>query len=191
MNTPFAPSAGNPALRSPYLVPGLFSPEECGRIIASVGDAPLVRDPYSSQHPETVIGENGERRLLQKPEVAEWVLHRIMQAGFQVNQQHFRFVIEGMEVPHLITYRTGQESYWHMDITDDQTTNRKLTMLVFLSAPQSYTGGRFMVHPESLQIDQSQGNLLLFPAFLLHRVEPVLSGTRYSLATWGVGPAFR
>lgn len=191
MNSALPPSAGNPALRSPYLVPALFSAEECERIVASVQAESIVLDPYSSQHPEAVVGENGQRRLLQKPAVAEWVLHRIMQAAFQVNQQYFRFIIEGMEVPHVITYQPGQQSYWHMDITDDRTTNRKLSMLVFLSAPGSYTGGRFSVHPESLQIDQSQGNLLLFPAFLLHRVAPVLSGTRYSLATWGVGPAFR
>lgn len=181
----------NPGLRIPYLVPALFTPAECRQIRESVGQAPVVGDPYAAQHPEAVIGPTGLRRQLNQPEVAGWVLKRIMQAAYGINQSHFRFVIEGMEVPHVIEYQPGHQSFWHMDITDDQTTNRKLTMLVFLSDASEFTGGRFVAYPESLTFDQSQGNLLLFPAFLLHKVEPILTGTRFTLATWGIGPPFR
>lgn len=179
----------NPALRSPYLVPALFSAEECQKIVAAVVAETVVVDPYSVQYGEP--GSTGDRRLLRAPEVMEWVIKRLMQAAFPVNQAYFRFDITGIEVPHVISYAPGQQSHWHMDITDDQTTNRKLSMVVFLNQQPVFSGGRFSAYPESLEIDQAQGNLLLFPAFLLHRVAPILSGTRYSLATWGIGPPFR
>ena len=175
----------------PYLVPTLFTPVECRQIRESVNQTPVVEDPYAAQHPEKVVGRTGYRRQLKEPTLASWVLKRIMQATFGINQTHFRFQIEGMEVPHVIEYEPGHQSFWHMDITDDQTTNRKLTMLVFLSDSSEFTGGKFSVYPESLDIDQNQGNLLLFPAFLLHKVDPILTGTRFTLATWGIGPPFR
>ncbi|MEZ0369773.1 MAG: 2OG-Fe(II) oxygenase [Candidatus Sericytochromatia bacterium] len=181
----------NPGLRMPYLVPGLFTPVECQQLIAASKQAPVIVDPYLAQNPDQEPGNTGERHRLTDPNVAGWVLKRLMQTAFGVNQQHFRFDIQGMEVPHIIEYHAGQQSYWHMDIADELTTNRKLSMLVFLSDPSSYAGGNFSVYPESLQVDQSQGNVLLFPAFLLHKVAPIQSGLRYSLVTWGVGPPFK
>ena len=185
------PPALNPALRMPFLVPGLFTPAECGRLIAAYAQAEPIVDPYLAQNPEREPGNTGDRRRLLDPLLSKWVLGKLMQAVYGINQQHFRFEIQGMEVPHLIEYHPGQQSHWHMDIADDYTTNRKLTMLVFLSDPADFTGGRFSVWPESLAVEQAQGNLLVFPAFLLHRVETIHSGLRYSLVSWGVGPPFR
>jgi PKHD-type hydroxylase len=37
----------------------------------------------------------------------------------------------------------------------------------------------------------AQGAATVFPAFVLHRVTPVTSGTRYSLTVWCHGPKFR
>lgn len=181
----------NPYLRIPYLLPGLFTAAECAQIIESAVREPVIIDPYAQQRSAEELGATGDRRLLRDQGVASWVLQRLMQSAFGINQQHYRFEIQGMEVPHVIEYRPGQQSFWHMDITDDQTTNRKLSMLVFLSDPDQFKGGRFSVHPEKLAIDQAQGNVLLFPAYMLHKVEPVLEGVRWSMATWGVGPPFR
>jgi PKHD-type hydroxylase len=38
---------------------------------------------------------------------------------------------------------------------------------------------------------QDVGNVIVFPSFLLHGVEPVTSGKRRSLVAWMVGPWFR
>ena len=35
-----------------------------------------------------------------------------------------------------------------------------------------------------------EGSIIVFPAFMEHRVTPVTRGTRYSLVTWFVGPPF-
>lgn len=38
---------------------------------------------------------------------------------------------------------------------------------------------------------RAQGGVIVFPAFLLHRVTPVTAGVRHSLTLWAHGPAFR
>lgn len=184
-------AVGNPALRMPSLVPALFSPAECERIIASGLLYPLYEDTAMRGLPDHVPGAIGSRRLLTRENDYAWLLQRIIAATGPINANAYRFEIQGVEVPHVCEYREGQRSDWHMDIADDRTTNRKLTLLVFLSDPDRYAGGRFVLYPKSTHIDQAQGNLLIFPAYLMHKVEPVLAGLRYTLITWGFGPAFR
>lgn len=186
-----SPPPLNPALRQPFLVEKLFSAAECDTLIAAFAQGQPIEDPYLHLEPGRVAGATGKRRLLLDQGSSGWVLQRIMQAAFPINQQQYRFEIQGMEVPHLIEYQPGQQSYWHMDIADDHTSNRKLSLLVFLSDPASFEGGNFSVYPESLQIDQSRGNCLLFPAYLMHKVAPITAGLRYTLVTWGVGTPFR
>ena len=38
---------------------------------------------------------------------------------------------------------------------------------------------------------QDSGDVIIFPSFLTHGVEPVTSGIRRSIVTWLVGPFFK
>jgi PKHD-type hydroxylase len=38
---------------------------------------------------------------------------------------------------------------------------------------------------------RKKGSLILFPAYLGHRVSPLTSGVRYSVLTWMLGNAFK
>lgn len=173
---------------SPRLIPTVFTAAECQGLIDSFEHCPKL--PPLLKAYENGAG-TGERRPLMDQNLSSWVIQKLMQVAYPSNQEQYGFEIEGMEVPHLIRYHVGQESYRHMDITDENTAIRKLSMLIFLSDPTSYTGGVFSCYPDNLEIDASQGNVLLFPAFLLHQVSPVLSGLRYTLVTWGIGKPFR
>lgn len=185
------PNLTNPMLRHPVLLEAVFTPAECQAIIQTGLSYPALEDAYTRQHADYVPGTQGCRRLLHKAEDHGWILQRIMRSAFAVNQQHYRFQIQGMEVPHFCEYQVGQGFDWHMDLTNDQTTNRKLTMVLCLSDPTSFAGGQLHCHPQTARETQQQGNLLIFPAYLMHKVEPVTSGVRYSLITWGIGPPFQ
>jgi PKHD-type hydroxylase len=39
-------------------------------------------------------------------------------------------------------------------------------------------------------VPQEQGTVIFFPAYMLHKVEPVLQGMRHSLVMWAYGPSF-
>jgi PKHD-type hydroxylase len=44
---------------------------------------------------------------------------------------------------------------------------------------------------EKIYPPQKKGTVLVFPSFILHGVEDVEEGERYSVVTWMVGPWFK
>ncbi|MEN8894547.1 MAG: 2OG-Fe(II) oxygenase [Yoonia sp.] len=70
---------------------------------------------------------------------------------------------------------------------------RKLTLVLQLSTPQSYEGGDLQVMPSAnvLTANRDQGCVRIFPSFSLHQVTPVTNGIRHSLTVWTHGPSFR
>lgn len=82
---------------------------------------------------------------------------------------------------------TGEKDWWGKV--------RKLSLTINLSNPRSYEGGDFEIQRdddiEVVTEGRGQGNMILFPSFLPHRVTPVTRGTRYSLVIWLLGRPFR
>ena len=97
-------------------------------------------------------------------------------------------------------YRLGIDPYFYDVHTDDglisqRSAQRKLSMMVQLSEPDSYEGGDFELHggsaspaPEKLRL---QGTVLVFPSLLRHRVTPLTRGERCTLVAWYDGPCWR
>ena len=58
-----------------------------------------------------------------------------------------------------------------------------------------FTGGALEIYDpfkhENLSFDIQPGHVVIFPSWISHRVQPVTSGTRYSLVAWMNGPEFR
>ena len=80
-------------------------------------------------------------------------------------------------------------------MNDDPQYHRKLTAVIQLSDPSTYTGGEFELYdltqyPNAEEI-KSQGTTIFIPAFMPHAALPVTQGTRYSLACWFDGPKWR
>lgn len=61
-----------------------------------------------------------------------------------------------------------------------------LSATVFLSAPDEYDGGELVVEDSygSHQVKLEAGDMILYPATSLHRVEPVTRGTRFASFFW-------
>jgi len=68
---------------------------------------------------------------------------------------------------------------------------RKLTALAFLN--DDFEGGQFYINANGnlYYPPQQAGTVLVFPSFMVHGVEPVTKGIRYSVVTWMVGPYFK
>ena len=84
----------------------------------------------------------------------------------------------------------------HQDINwnNHQPFDRKLSMTIQLSDGADYDGGDFEFvdtpspHPNQFR---TKGSILVFPSYLVHKVSPVVRGTRYSLVCWISGPRWR
>ena len=96
--------------------------------------------------------------------------------------------------PQYLEYRPGWGHFdWHNDYSHGvDEAPRKLTIIIQLSDPGDYDGGRlemFGIDVETLPADQ--GTIVAFPSFLYHRVTPVTRGLRRALVAWIAGPRLR
>lgn len=169
--------------------PEVFSDDECGRIRA-LGSG---RMHYQSAQSHPVEGVRGARTLWIDPspetlfisERLAWVISRL--------KPHFGFEIHGFRDPFvLLQYSLGDGFEWHLDVSNRETSTRKLSISVQLSAPDDYEGGRFEFMPQGeIPFSRDRGSIIVFPSYLCHRVTRVTKGIRWSLVTWAHGPCFR
>jgi len=117
---------------------------------------------------------------------------RLAAAGLAANHHHWKFDITHANQAEFLIYPAGGRYRAHTDTFlahgDDC---RKLTVLAFLN--DDFKGGRFYIQNghEKYYPPQSKGTVLVFPSFLVHGVEDVEEGTRYSVVCWMVGKFFR
>jgi PKHD-type hydroxylase len=170
----------------------LFTPEECGTIIALYKDrmfeagkvlssgitAPLTRDNLIQFVPYDMTGE------------ASWIFERLWAAIAYFNQR-FKFDLRGgfHEGFQFAKYEVGHFYNWHADLGADKNALRKLSLIVQLSSPDTYTGGDVHFFPAGWVAPKVQGVALAFPAYIPHRVTPIRWGVRYSLVSWVAGVA--
>ena len=111
------------------------------------------------------------------------------------------------EMLQFTKYNVGQFYDWHPDQhhyvypEDDTNVNmrgkyRKLSTTLLLNDSNEFKGGELEFHfnmKETKIAEEltSKGTLVVFPAFVYHRVREVTEGTRYSLVSWSIGAPFR
>jgi len=66
---------------------------------------------------------------------------------------------------------------------------RKLSMTIVLN--EDYEGGEFEFFEDKNLIKEKMGTVIVFPSYMVHKVRPVTSGTRYSLVAWFCGQPFK
>lgn len=110
----------------------------------------------------------------------------------QALQGHEVFVAAALPrtVSQILVSRTGEGGGYgnHVDnaVMGQPPLRTDLAFTLFLSHPDDYDGGELVI--DEPQGEQSfklpAGNLVLYPATTLHRVNPVVRGTRHVAAGW-------
>ena len=128
---------------------------------------------------------------------AAWVFERLTGTVLAANRQHFQFDLTAFaERIQIAQYASDQAAHfdWHIDIgVGPFAEKRKLTLVAQLSDPANYSGGCLELNASG-QVSScanAQGDAILFPSFVPHRVTEISNGLRFSLTTWVHGPAFR
>jgi predicted 2-oxoglutarate/Fe(II)-dependent dioxygenase YbiX len=112
--------------------------------------------------------------------------------GLSANFHHWKFDITHANQAEFLIYPAGGRYTSHVDaLLAHGDDCRKLTVLAFLN--DDFKGGRFYLQDghERYYPPQSKGTVLVFPSFILHGVEDVEEGTRYSAVCWMVGKFFK
>jgi PKHD-type hydroxylase len=175
----------------------LYSVNECAELRSAIEQS--VRDHTVTA--KDAPAENATKTLkvdLFTQGTVKGLLKKFSQAIIHANNQNFKFNIFPVQNNDILNYNVynsedSAEYSWHMDGVKDQNFDIKLTALLNLSAVE-YTGGDFSFFyngPVDIPEFKSTGSILIFPAWVPHRVTPVLSGQRISLAQFISGPLLR
>lgn len=181
-----------------YMIkPQFLSPAECEWLIATVNQRYMGSEGQVGGR-----GPNGtvkvERRKATGTSVAKqddafnWVLNRTLAFVRRQNAMYWQYKIpsnyssELIEDMHFVMYDGSLKGFydWHSDTAvAGPRSLRKISAVAILSSRANYTGGEFMLKPEhkEIKVAPEQGSLILFPSFVLHKVDPVTSGLRHSL----------
>jgi PKHD-type hydroxylase len=129
------------------------------------------------------------------------IVDLLMSYADEANRDSFGFdIYRGLNDIQFTEYQgTNKGRYeWHHDVwwTNPKPHDRKLSIVIQLSPPESYVGGEFEfsiagADLTKMQDFKMQGSVLVFPSFFNHRVTQLTAGTRYSLVSWIEGPKFR
>ena len=170
---------------------GIFSPEECARIRALRGEVKegdiLGDDPKAAYRSSKVS-------WIRPSEESNWLFQKCAGVCGQVNAERFKMDLAGYTEPlQLAEYGPDNHYDWHLDFGGGRFSIRKLSFIVQLSDPADYEGGavEIMAANKPVTFPRGQGTVIAFPSFVLHRVAPVTSGTRFSLVGWIGGPHYR
>ena len=129
----------------------------------------------------------------------------------EANAKQFNYDLDHFQHIQFAEYK-GSENYrafydWHQDSDGLQKGGevRKLSLSLPLSDPDTFEGGKLEFYnggkslPDMGEIKgekvtkdiNSQGTVIVFDSRDWHRVSPMISGVRYSIVCWTVGPNFK
>ena len=129
----------------------------------------------------------------------------------EANAKQFNYDLDHFQPIQFAEYK-GSENYrafydWHQDSDGLQKGGevRKLSLSLPLSDTDTFEGGKLEFYnggkslPDMGEIKgekvtkdiNSQGTVIVFDSRDWHRVSPMISGVRYSIVCWTVGPNFK
>ena len=183
-------------------IPGVFTKEQCESIIQEAeknwawAQGGIQRDKKIGERKENYIEDLEIRDCETWAPTAPvtWIMDTILGYITAWNEKTWNFDLYGMnENPMLMKYTapTGHYGY-HIDFGPGGTASmRKLAYSVILN--DGYEGGELSIRiSDDQQLkDPEIGSMVVFPAYILHKVSPVTSGIRYVLVGWIHGNSFR
>ena len=170
----------------------IFTPEACDIIVKTYTQEFVKTEPpvigTGTGMIDTEI-RNVERVMLP---VYKDIGGRLAAAGFAANNRAWKFNVTHANQGEFLKYPAGGRYTAHVDtFLNPNEECRKLTVLTFLN--DDFEGGKFFIQDghEKYYPPQAKGTVIVFPSFLLHGVEDITKGTRYSAVCWLVGPFFK
>jgi PKHD-type hydroxylase len=166
-----------------------FSKEECLKIIDIAKKKGLVQG--------ITYGKSNARKSqiswLYPVDDLGWAFQKVTDIVKELNKEYFKFDIFGLNEGFQFTnYKAPSDKYkQHVDRAYG-TAVRKLSISIQLTDPKEYKGGELILYDgdKGSPMSKEQGNLIIFPSYVLHEVKPVTKGERNSLVCWVTGKSF-
>jgi PKHD-type hydroxylase len=179
----------NGHVSSPLVFTGIFSAEECYRIMGLSQNRRKRAGTMMYARPNI---RKSSIAWIDIQEDSQWLYEKVWNT-FQAVNRWFKYDLFGLvDEIQFARYAVGDGFGWHLDAGGGQTSTRKLSMSVQLCDGDEYAGGDLeLCACPQLDPRRRRGTIIVFPSFLAHHVTPVTHGTRYSLVAWAHGPTFK
>lgn len=177
-----------------------FTPEQCQDIIYRARELP-VSDANIGKGGEFAEDTDTRRSIIRwVRRNSEWadLFTEVDKLVANANTNHFNVSYQYCNAFQFTEYDESYQGHYveHMDtFLTFPGAQRKLSVSVQLSDPDSYVGGDFEFTkcgqtPNPVNI-RTQGTVIVFPSITYHKVTPVTGGRRYSLVAWYEGAPWR
>ena len=201
-------SAGPTTSGLPHTIPGFLTPDECRALIGEIDaayqeQAEIWLGQEFGVHPESRLGAVATLATATE----ELVQDRLWGVMAQL-EERYRCEVSHVSGVTALIYRRGDHFAAHSDggVDEDappEVTRRRVSLVVALndgaSGEPDVTGGELHFYPscppgfepapqDHVAVRSETGLLIAFPSPMVHRVTPVVDGSRYSLALWALAP---
>jgi predicted 2-oxoglutarate/Fe(II)-dependent dioxygenase YbiX len=171
-----------------------LSDESCDELIAACREFPVIAPVIVGQ--EQYGGHRQlEARKIGKTARTAWAFELLCEIADDAAGNHFDLELTGItRAPQYVEYTPGRGHFgWHNDYSHGMVdAPRKLTIIVQLSDPEDYEGGRLQTFGITVEdLPRERGTILAFPSLVYHQITPVTRGIRRALVAWIAGPRIR
>lgn len=183
---------------------GLYPPALCQIVIDEFDREELYEASIQTMDGDNLVVPETRRARHTFIEPDHWCGALITHYAHEANKL-WRFDLSGLGTLSLIRYDVHGHFEWHIDVLAYDKSDypdlgdgleRKLSLTVNLSDPDSYQGGdleflngmgQLLTQPQL----RERGSVVVFPSTIGHRVTPITAGVRFALVGWMVGPPLR
>jgi SM-20-related protein len=174
-----------------FIAPDFIEPVVCADLIADARRSSAVPAKVTKAKGRVDLEMRRTSRLFVSAE-KEQQINRYLQELKPRLEIHFQIELSGVESFQFLLYRQGDFYKRHTDRNDrldtpDYIKARRASIVIFLNDETiSYTGGTLAVWSgaEPNRVQGETGKVVAFRSELMHEVEPVQSGERYSIVSW-------
>jgi PKHD-type hydroxylase len=165
----------------------MLSDAECDAVIAWAEANPAGWDKVDQ--PDVRYGQVA---VNDRPaDTISWLPQKFRSTMQALNSRLWGFHVSDIGPVVVLRYEPGDGFGLHVDFGPGHM-DRKISMIVQLSAPDDYIGGslEFGISPPRVA-SRGRGSLLAFPAWTVHRLTPITAGKRYVCTCFCLGEPFK
>ena len=175
-----------------------FSTEEIIKINEKINTLPFFQENKNAP----AYSDTGELKKSCYVKVIKWdeissMFDVAKQEAFKVTRKEFKYDVWDFNYSTMVNfniYSPGEKYDWHRDISVESLKyDFKMTFIINLS-DEKYEGGEFNLNfgdPQVIDELNKPGSMVLFPSYILHKVNPIITGCRKTLTIFIEGPPFR
>lgn len=178
-----------------YVERGALDRDTCAALRDAMLAAPCTRSTVARS---TEVVDERLRRTRRARVEEPWTARvlSVLEAVAPRAAAHFGRVIRSIEEPQFLVYDEGGFFRPHADVgvepeQPEHVRRRAISIVLFVGG--AFRGGDLVLYglfPDprardvGLPFEAEEGTLVAFPSELVHEVQPVASGTRFTIAAW-------